>query len=117
MNARSTFALGGVFVFLACGAPPGTTPDPSASLTASPSLVNEEFQIIEMGTAHGAFAIEVEVEAGADFESIARRLIEPLGGAYVEVLVYFHERERVDAVLPLARVQWTGPDGYVLTMY
>ena len=115
MSARSAVAL--AFMVAACGGPAGTTPGPSASPPASPNLVNEEFQIVEMGTAHGAFAIEVEVEAGADFESIARRLVEPLGDGYGEVLVYFHERDLTDAELPLARVQWTGADGYVLTTY
>jgi hypothetical protein len=113
--------MGVACVLAACGAPSGTAPapapQPAAPRTASPSLLNDEFQIIEMGTAHGAFAIEVEAAAGADFESIARRLIDPLGVGYDEVLVYFHERGREATALPLARVQWTGRDGYVLTTY
>ena len=73
-----------------------------------------EASLKRLGT--GSFVIEVEVDAAADCEGIARQLVEPLGGTYGEVLIYFHERDATDAAPPLGRVQWTGA-GYVTTTY
>ena len=57
----------------------------------TPTLINEDFRIVEMATAHGALTIEVEVSGEADTPTIARTLIEPLQARYVEILVYFYE--------------------------
>ena len=108
--------IGGCFltVLLACGAQPPAADEPTdddAGYLAVIPLTNEEFSIVEMATAHGAFTLEVEVDLGADTDSIARRLIEPVQDRYAEVLVYFYDRAG-DGDLPISRVQWTAEDGY-----
>ena len=45
-----------------------------------------------MATAHGAFAIEVQVTADVDTGALARELIEPLQNDYAEILVCFRPR-------------------------
>jgi hypothetical protein len=98
----------------------GCTPPPVSQTDASGvkaiSLVNEDWQILRMATAHGAFTIEVEASAAADPSAIARTLIEPLQDQYAEILVYFHARGGTGD-LPMLRVQWTATDGYVETPY
>lgn len=79
-------------------------------------LANEQYSIVEMATAHGAFTIEVEIAGGADTQRIARGLIEPVQDQYAEVLVYFYGREG-DRELPLSRIQWTADRGYVEIHY
>jgi len=74
-------------------------------------LDNERYTILEMATAHGAFTIDLEVDAGADTQTIARQLIEPMRDDYAEVLVYFYDRAG-DGELPMRRVQWTPEAGY-----
>ena len=74
-------------------------------------LDNAEFSILEMATAHGAFTIEVEVDADADNQVISRQLVEPIHTQYSEVLVYFYDRAG-DGELPMRRVQWTEAGGY-----
>jgi hypothetical protein len=69
-----------------------------------------------MAAAHGAFAMEVEVAAGVDLDIVAHELIDPVQDRYVEVLVYFYERD-TDRTTPLARAQWTPSSGYNLTRY
>ena len=77
----------------------------------TPTLIYEDFRIIEMATAHGAFTIEVEVSGEADPPAIARTLIEPLQARYAEILVYFYEQDD-STVLPMSRTRWTAADGY-----
>ena len=79
-------------------------------------LVNDDWSIVEMATAHGAFTIEVEVTDGVDTAALARSLIQPLQDRYAEVLVYFHARDS-ETDLPLLRVQWTAAAGYAETRY
>ena len=79
-------------------------------------LTNEQFSIVEMATAHGAFTMEVEIATGADTGSIAKGLIEPIQDRYAEVLVYFYDRES-DAALPRSRIQWTAEGGYTELVY
>ena len=74
-------------------------------------LDNESYTILEMATAHGAFTIELEIDAQADTEVLARQLVEPMQNDYAEVLVYFYDREG-DGELPMKRVQWTQESGY-----
>ena len=74
-------------------------------------LDNKTFSIIEMATAHGAFTIEVEVDADTDIRAIAHQLAEPLQDRYTEILVYFYARTG-DRELPIKRVQWTDENGY-----
>ena len=95
---------------------------PSAEQTEAPRgsteipLDNEQYSILEMATAHGAFTLEVEVDAGADTLAIARQLIEPIKEQYAEVLVYLYDRSG-DGELPMRRVQWTDGAGYTDVEY
>ena len=95
---------------------------PSAEQTEAPRgptempLDNEQYSILEMATAHGAFTLEVEVDAGADTLAIARQLIEPIKEQYAEVLVYLYDRSG-DGELPMRRVQWTDGTGYTDVEY
>ena len=108
----------GVLLSAGCATP---APD---SLGAGPAetppeglpLISDEWEIVEMATAHGAFTIEVEVATDTDTDALARQLVEPLKPRYAEVLVYFYDRED-DGGLPMVRIQWTAADGYVETRY
>lgn len=105
------------FVAIAgCGGGAGETPAPLPAGEASLRLVNEDWRIVEMATAHGAFTIEVEMAEGVDTAEVARSLIQPLQDRYAEVLVYFHARD-AQTDLPQLRVQWTAERGYVETRY
>ena len=79
-------------------------------------LDNEEYSILEMATAHGAFTIEVAVDSDADMLSIAEQLIAPIATQYVEILVYFYDRAG-EGELPLSRVQWTNNQGFTEVDY
>lgn len=109
-----------MLVALGCGATepiPSTGPDPTSPATiAERSLSNDEYSIIEMATAHGAFTVEIEVVAGADIDEIARGVVEPVLHQYAEVLVYFYERGG-SGELPSVRVQWTAETGYTRIEY
>ena len=94
----------------------GETPAQPPAGEASLLLVNDNWRIVEMATAHGAFTIEVEMAEGVDTDEIARSLIQPLQDRYAEVLVYFHARD-AQTDLPQLRVQWTAGGGYVETRY
>ena len=97
----------------ACGqALPVDGPEPSAQSPVDAPLDNERYTILEMATAHGAFTIELEVDAAADTKTLARELVEPVQDSYAEVLVYFYDRAG-DRQLPMKRVQWTQAEGYV----
>ena len=99
-----------------CGGGSGSVP-PRPAVEESPLLlVNDDWSIVEMATAHGAFTIEVEVADGVDTAAVARALIQPLQHQYAEVLVYFHARG-TETDLPLLRVQWTAAAGYAETRY
>ena len=97
----------------ACAGGGNEAPPPDSD---SPLLVNEDWRIIEMATAHGAFTIEVEAADGVDTAAISRTLIEPLQARYAEVLVYFHRRG-APTDLPAVRVQWTAGGGYAETRF
>ena len=99
-----------------CGGGAGETPAQPPAGEASLLLVNDDWQIVEMATAHGAFTIEVEMAEGVDTDEIARSLVEPLQDRYAEVLVYFHARD-AQTDLPQLRVQWTASGGYTETRY
>ena len=75
-------------------------------------LINDDWQIRNMATAHGAFVIEVEAEDPSQVETIARALIEPIKADYNEILVYV-SRVGDPSDLPARRMQWTPQDGYV----
>ena len=75
-------------------------------------LVNADWRIVKMGTAHGSLVIEVEAADPGDAREIARSLIEPLQDKYDEVLVYVAQLGDPSDVSP-RRVQWTRRQGYV----
>ena len=76
-----------------------------------PLLVNDDWYVRNMATAHGAFVIEVEAKDPSQTETIARTLIEPIKDDYVEILVYVNQLGD-DSDLPARRMQWTPRDGY-----
>ena len=96
---------------LGCGGTERSAP-PEGSL----QLVNEDWRIVEMATAHGAFTIEVEAADGVDAAALARLLIRPLQASHDEVLIHFYARDS-GAALPRLRVQWTAAGGYAETRY
>lgn len=105
-----------------CGERPGGSWAPPGSLSGDISeavpipLTGDEYAIVEMATANGAFTVEVEVATDADTGAIARRLVEPVQDRYVEVLVYFYDRAS-ETLLPISRVQWTADKGYRTVEY
>ena len=99
-----------------CGGGAGEAPAQPPAGEASLLLVNKDWRIVEMATAHGAFTIEVEMAEGVDTAEVSRSLIQPLQDRYAEVLVYFHARD-AQTDLPQLRVQWTAAGGYVETRY
>ena len=101
---------------MACGQPRPLERSETASGLADAPLDNERYTILEMATAHGAFTIELEVDADTDTEALARQLVEPMQEDYVEVLVYFYDRAG-DGQLPMKRVQWTQEGGYTQIEY
>ncbi len=84
--------------------------------SAEPLLVNEDWYVRNMATAHGAFVIEVEAEDPNQTEQIAYALIEPIQDDYDEILVYVHQLGN-DSDLPARRMQWTPQEGYVELSY
>ena len=96
-------------------APPPERTEAPRGPTGMP-LDNPQFSILEMATAHGAFTIEVEIDADADTQVISRQLVEPIRDQYAEVLVYFYDRAG-DGDLPMRRIQWTAADGYTEIEY
>ena len=79
-------------------------------------LVNDDWYVRIMATAHGAFVIEVEAKDPSQTETIARTLIEPIKDDYAEILVYVNQLGD-DSDLPARRMQWTPRDGYVEISY
>lgn len=114
LSMRTVIAVSLVAI-AGCGGA-GETPAQSPSGEEALLLVNDDWRIVEMATAHGAFTIEVEMAEGVDTDEIARSLIQPLQDRYAEVLVYFHARD-AQTDLPQLRVQWTAAGGYVETRY
>ena len=103
-------------VIAGCGGGAADAPAQPPAEEAPLLLVNDDWRIVEMATAHGAFTIEVEVADGVDTAALARSLIQPLQHQYAEVLVYFHARG-AETDLPLLRVQWAAAAGYAETRY
>ena len=92
-------------------------PDGEASENVDdPLLVNDDWYVRNMATAHGAFVIEVEAKDPSQTETIARTLIEPIKDDYAEILVYVNQLGD-DSDLPARRMQWTLRDGYVEISY
>ena len=99
-----------------CGPGAGSPDDGVPPQADGLPLISEDWEILEMATAHGAFTVEVAVASTVDMERLAQRLIEPLQATYVEILVYFYDRAS-ESELPMLRIQWTAADGYQETRY
>jgi hypothetical protein len=100
-----------------CAPEPGTAnipPGNTETANDEPRLVNENWQVIRMGTAHGSLVVEVEAADPTDAPAIAKELTEPVRDRYDEVLVYVARLgDRSGA--PVTRIQWTRQHGYVET--
>ena len=94
---------------------PSTTGEASGNVD-DPLLVNDDWYVRNMATAHGAFVIEVEAKDPSQTETIARTLIEPIKDDYAEILVYVNQLGD-ESDLPARRMQWTPRDGYVEISY
>ena len=107
----------------ACHSAPDEDPPPTfAGRTpfagADRPLVNEDWEVLRMATAHGVMTIEIEMGDPERSLEVARILVEPLTGDYAEVLVYVYGPGRGSGGhAPAKRVQWTGRDGYVEIAY
>jgi hypothetical protein len=110
-------------VVLACVAALGVTgcvtepPGPSTGVEergtdAEPRLVNADWSVVRMATAHGSLVVDVEAVDPADALSIARSLTEPFQDRYDEVLVHV-ARIGDPSGDSVRRVQWTREAGYV----
>ena len=81
-------------------------------------LVNEDWRVLRMATAHGVMTIEIELGDLERSLEVARMLVEPLAATYAEVLVYVYAPGRgTGGHAPAKRVQWTGRDVYVELAY
>ena len=81
-------------------------------------LVNEDWEVLRMATAHGVMTIEIELRDIERSLEVARTLVEPLTADYAEVLVYVYAAgQGTGGHAPARRVQWTGRDGYVEIAY
>lgn len=81
-------------------------------------LVNEDWEVLRMATAHGVMTIEIELGDIERSLEVARTLVEPLTADYAEVLVYIYAAgQGTGGHAPARRVQWTGRDGYVEIAY
>lgn len=103
--------------FWSC-APQPTSETAEAGLAFVPltPLGNKTFQVVNMAAAHDALTVEIEVDAGANVEAIARTIIEPVQSRYGEILVYFYDRDET-SLLPLQRVRWSPAGGYEALSY
>ena len=81
-------------------------------------LVNEDWEVLRMATAHGVMTIEIELGDLERSLEVARTLVAPLAADYAEVLVYVYAPgQGSGGHTPAKRVQWTGRDGYVEIAY
>ena len=124
MGVRCTRLVAVIFMGLglACGvSEDGVARQPggaSANGANGPALINDQWQILKMATAHGVFTIEVELDNLDEAPEVARLLVEPLIDDFSEVLVYIYVAERgVGGHPPAKRIQWTADGGYVELEY
>lgn len=88
-------------------------PRAAVRVPEGPALVNDDWQIVQMATAHGIFTIEVELEDPDTGPDVARALIEPLADRYSEILVYvYNPGQGYGGHAPVMRITWTPEDGY-----
>lgn len=81
-------------------------------------LVNDDWEIVRMATAHGVMTIEIELRDLEAAGEVARTLVAPLTADHAEVLVYVYPPGRgAGGHAPAKRIQWTVRDGYVETAY
>ena len=118
MHRRTRLSVGVLCALLGtgCGDGEAPVPTPSSQQQRPLPLVSDDWAILKMATAHGAFTIEVDVSPRVDTARLSRLLVEPLQENYAEILVYFYDRS-VDTDLPMLRVQWTAAEGYAEIQY
>ena len=81
-------------------------------------LVNDDWEILRMATAHGVMTIEMELGDLDVALEVARVLVEPVTADHAEVLVYVYARgQGTGGHTPAKRIRWTGRDGYVEIAY
>ncbi|MCY4026850.1 MAG: hypothetical protein OXH75_11140 [Acidobacteria bacterium] len=122
---QATVALAGLLSAGAgCVATDNATPGDTGTSRHAPfagadrPLVNEDWQVLRMATAHGVMTIEIELGDIERSLEVARTLVEPLTADYAEVLVYVYaDGQGTGGHAPARRVQWTGRDGYVEIAY
>jgi hypothetical protein len=97
-----------------CVADPGVSAVPAGSNEADNELrlVNSEWRVVSMATAHGSLVIDVEAVNPADARKIAYSLTEPLVDQYDEVLVHVAQIGDSSGE-SIRRIQWTRAAGYV----
>lgn len=82
------------------------------------SVVNDEWQIFKMATAHGVMTLEVEIENLDRSLDIAKALTAPLVTRYSEILIYVYAHgEGIGGFTPVERIQWTSDLGYSRLSY
>ena len=100
-------------------APPAALPMPPDPRPAKPSFARFRprprmeglgWRVRDYLSALGVLIVEVETRRLDDTVGIARALVEPLKGSYIEVLVYFSAPGQQPAA---QRVQWTPERGYI----
>ena len=97
----------------------GTRPgDRTPFAGAERPLVNDDWEILRMATAHGVMTIEMELGDLDVALEVARALVEPVTADHAEVLVYVYARgQGTGGHTPAKRIRWTGRDGYVEIAY
>jgi len=82
------------------------------------SVVNDQWQILKMATAHGVMTIEIEIENPERSFDIAKALTAPLVTRYSEILIYVYAHgEGTGGFTPVERIQWTSELGYARLSY
>ena len=122
MHRATVIAVVVVGLGLGCGVSQegGTPPAGVASVDVAkgPPLINDQWQILKMATAHGVFTIEIELRDLDAAAEVARLLVEPLTEDYTEVLVYMYADEQgAGGHPPAKRIQWTAVGGYAELEY
>lgn len=98
----------------------GEEKTPAVQITApiQTSIVNDEWQILKMATAHGVMTIEVEIENLERSLDVAKALTAPLLTRYSEILIYVYAHEEgIGGFTPVERIQWTSDLGYSRLSY
>lgn len=83
---------------------------PTARFRPRPSMRGLGWQVIDYVSALGVLIVDVETHRLDEALGIARALVHPLEGSYIEVLVYF---QAPGTEMAAKRVQWTPSGSYI----